>query len=48
MQPVWVGGQLYFVSDRTDFWNIYTETADGKVRQDVAPEVWLGDVLLLT
>ena len=33
MQPVWVGDRLYFISDRTDFWNIYTETADGKVRQ---------------
>ena len=32
MQPLWAGNQLYFISDRTDFWNIYTETADGKVR----------------
>ncbi len=31
VQPLWAGNQLCFVSDRTDFWNIYTETADGKV-----------------
>lgn len=31
MQPLWSGNTLSFVSDRTDWWNIYTEGADGKV-----------------
>ena len=30
-QPLWAGGRLYFISDRTDFWNIYTEEAPGEV-----------------
>lgn len=30
-QPLWAGSSLYFVSDRTDFWNIYTEESPGKV-----------------
>lgn len=31
-QPLWSDGELSFVSDRTDWWNIYTETSSGKVR----------------
>ena len=31
-QPLWAGDRLFFVSDRTDFWNIYSEDASGQVR----------------
>ena len=30
-QPLWQGDQLSFISDRTDWWNIYTETSPGQV-----------------
>eukprot|EP00208_Stichococcus_sp_RCC1054_P002843 CAMPEP_0206138646 /NCGR_PEP_ID=MMETSP1473-20131121/3468_1 /ASSEMBLY_ACC=CAM_ASM_001109 /TAXON_ID=1461547 /ORGANISM="Stichococcus sp, Strain RCC1054" /LENGTH=673 /DNA_ID=CAMNT_0053532135 /DNA_START=1045 /DNA_END=3066 /DNA_ORIENTATION=+ len=47
VQPLWSGNTLSFVSDRTDWWNIYTETADGKIEPlvnleaEFAPPAWM-------
>ena len=33
-QPRWgPGGELYFVSDRSGWWNLYKEEEEGKVRE---------------
>jgi dipeptidyl aminopeptidase/acylaminoacyl peptidase len=32
VQPLWSDAGLTFISDRTDWWNIYTETGPGEVR----------------
>jgi hypothetical protein len=31
VQPLWSDAGLTFISDRTDWWNIYTETGPGEV-----------------
>lgn len=36
VQPLWSDGGLSFVSDRTDWWNIYTETSPGQVRSAIS------------
>ncbi len=35
VQPLWSDAGLSFVSDRTDWWNIYTETSPGQVRSAI-------------
>lgn len=47
VQPLWQGSNLSFVSDRTDWWNIYTETSQGQVKAlinieaEFAPPAWM-------
>ncbi len=36
VQPLWSDAGLSFVSDRTDWWNIYTETSPGQVRSAIS------------